>query len=181
MKAIVNHEYGPPGVLELENVDPPVTRSDEVLVRVHGAAVNPGDWDVMHGTPYVLRLTTGLRRPRNKVLGLAVAGRVEAVGSNVSEFRPGDQVYAGIGKGGFADTLGNSLQNGFCTGSVVGITETLLVTRFACQPKTGQTSHVQAVRIVVEYLNDIPDRMNEPFNMLAIEALTHAWPCLKLK
>jgi len=103
MKAIVNHEYGPPSVLELEDVDTPVTRGDEVLVRVLGAAVNPGDWDVMRGTPYVLRLTTGLRRPRNKVLGLAIAGRVEAVGSNVSEFRPGDEVYAGIGKGGFAE------------------------------------------------------------------------------
>ena len=103
MKAIVNHEYGPPGVLALEDVDTPVTRGDEVLVRVLAAAVNPGDWDVMHGTPYVLRLTTGLRRPRNKVLGLAIAGRVEAVGSNVSEFGPGDEVYAGIGKGGFAE------------------------------------------------------------------------------
>jgi NADPH:quinone reductase-like Zn-dependent oxidoreductase len=103
MKAIVNHEYGPPGVLALEDVDVPVIRRDEVLVRVLAAAVNPGDWDVMHGTPYVLRLATGLRRPRNKVLGLAVAGRVEAVGSNVTEFRPADEVYAGIGKGGFAE------------------------------------------------------------------------------
>lgn len=103
MKAIVNHEYGPPGVLGLEDVDVPVITRDEVLVRVLAAAVNPGDWDVMHGTPYVLRLTTGLRRPSNKVLGLAVAGRVEAVGSNVSEFRPEDEVYAGIGKGGFAE------------------------------------------------------------------------------
>jgi NADPH:quinone reductase-like Zn-dependent oxidoreductase len=103
MKAIVNHEYGPPDVLRLEDVDTPVARGDEVLVRVLGAAVNPGDWDVMHGTPYVLRLTTGLRRPRNTVLGVAIAGRVEAVGSNVSKFRPGDEVYAGIGKGGFAE------------------------------------------------------------------------------
>jgi NADPH:quinone reductase-like Zn-dependent oxidoreductase len=103
MKAIVNHVYGPPGVLQLEDVDTPVTRGDEVLVRVLSAAVNPGDWDVLHGRPYVLRLTTGLRRPRNKVLGLAIAGRVEAVGGNVSEFGPGDEVYAGIGKGGFAE------------------------------------------------------------------------------
>ena len=103
MKAIVNHDYGPPRVLELEDVPTPVTRADEVLVRVLGAAVNPGDWDVMHGTPYVLRLATGLRRPRNKVPGLAIAGRVEAIGSSVSEFRPGDEVYAGIGKGGFAE------------------------------------------------------------------------------
>ncbi len=103
MKAIVNHEYGPPGVLALADVDAPVIGRDEVLVRVLAAAVNPGDWDVMHGTPYVLRLTTGLRRPRNKVLGLAIAGRVEAIGSDVSEFRPGDEVYAGIGRGGFAE------------------------------------------------------------------------------
>jgi NADPH:quinone reductase-like Zn-dependent oxidoreductase len=103
MKAIVNHEYGPPGVLALEDVDMPVIRRDEVLVRVLAAAVNPGDWDVMHGTPYVLRLTTGLRRPRNKILGLAIAGLVEAVGSNVSKFRPADEVYAGLGKGGFAE------------------------------------------------------------------------------
>ena len=85
------------------------------------------------------------------------------------------------GQGDFTDTLANSLQNGFCTGSVVGITETLLVTRFACQPKTGRTSYVPAVRIVVEYINNRRERMNEPFNMLAIEALTHAWPCLKPK
>ena len=103
MKAIVNHRYGPPSVLELEDVDTPVTRDDEVLVRVLGAAVNPGDWDVMHGTPYVLRLSTGFRRPRNKVLGLAIAGRVEAVGRSVSQFGPGDAVYAEIGKGGFAE------------------------------------------------------------------------------
>jgi NADPH:quinone reductase-like Zn-dependent oxidoreductase len=103
MKAVVNREYGPPGGLELEDVDTPIARGDEVLVRVLAAAVNPGDWDVMHGTPYVLRLTTGLRRPRNKVLGLSIAGRVEAVGSNVSKFRPGDEVYAEIGKGGFAE------------------------------------------------------------------------------
>jgi NADPH:quinone reductase-like Zn-dependent oxidoreductase len=70
---------------------------------VLGAAVNPGDWDVMHGTPYVLRLATGIRRPRNGVLGLAIAGRVEAVGSGVSASAPGAEVYAEIGKGGFAE------------------------------------------------------------------------------
>jgi NADPH:quinone reductase-like Zn-dependent oxidoreductase len=102
MKAIVYHDYGSPDVLELQEVDKPVAKDGEVLVRVLGAAVNPGDWDLLHGTPYVLRPMTGLRRPRNKVLGLAVAGRVEEVGSNVSKFRPGDEVYAEISKGGFA-------------------------------------------------------------------------------
>lgn len=103
MKAIVNHEYGQPDVLGLEDIAPPVARDHEVLVRVHAAAINPGDWDVMRGTPYVLRLTTGIRRPRSAVLGLAIAGRVEAVGSEVSGSRPGDEVHAGIGKGGFAE------------------------------------------------------------------------------
>jgi NADPH:quinone reductase-like Zn-dependent oxidoreductase len=103
MKAIVSQEYGPPRVLALRDVETPAPSSDEALVRVLAAAVNPGDWDVMHGTPYVLRLTTGLRRPRNKVLGLAIAGRIEAVGEGVSRFTAGDEVYAGIGKGGFAE------------------------------------------------------------------------------
>ncbi len=61
MKAIVNRQYGPPRVLELEDVDTPAPTGDEVLVRVLASAVNPGDWDVMHGTPYALRLATGLR------------------------------------------------------------------------------------------------------------------------
>lgn len=103
MRAIVYREYGPPGVLALEDIAAPVAKADEVLVRVLAAAVNPGDWDMMHGTPYILRLATGLRRPRHAVLGLAIAGRVEAVGSNVSKVSPGDEVYAGIGKGGFAE------------------------------------------------------------------------------
>jgi hypothetical protein len=85
------------------------------------------------------------------------------------------------GRGDLTDTLTNSTQNGFCVGSVIGVTEALLVTGFSCQPKTGKTSYVQAVRIVDEYVNDRPERLNEPFNMLAIEALTKAWPCLKLK
>lgn len=103
MKAIVYHEYGPPDdVLDLEEVDRPVAKGDEVLVRVLGAAVNPGDWDLLNGAPYVLRPMTGLRRPKNKVLGLAIAGRVEAVGSNVSQFQPGDEVYAEC-RGGFAE------------------------------------------------------------------------------
>jgi hypothetical protein len=83
------------------------------------------------------------------------------------------------GHGDPTDTLEESRQDAFCIGTVVGITETLLVTRFACQPKAGKPSNVQAIRIVVEHINDIPDRMDEPFNRLAIEALTHAWPCLK--
>ncbi len=103
MKAIVYHEYGSPDVLHLEDIAQPVAGDGEVLVRVLAAAVNPGDWDVLQGTPYVLRPMTGVRRPKNKVLGLAVAGRVEAVGSKVSKFRPGDEVYGETRWGGFAE------------------------------------------------------------------------------
>jgi len=103
MKAVVYHEYGSPDVLAVQEVDKPAIKEGEVLMRVLGAAVNPGDWDLLHGRPYVLRPITGLRRPRNKVLGLAVAGRIETVGNNMSKVRPGDDVYAEISKGGFAE------------------------------------------------------------------------------
>lgn len=102
IKAIVYHEYGPPGVLELAKVADPVAKDDEVLVQVLAAAVNPGDWFLLSGTPYLLRAASGFRRPKHSILGLAIAGRIEAVGAKVSRFRRGDEVYAGINRGGFA-------------------------------------------------------------------------------
>lgn len=103
MKAIVYEEYGPPDVLELREVARPTPREGEVLVRVVAAAVNPGDWDLLHGVPYVTRLVWGLRRPRRSILGLAMAGRVEVPGSGVSGVRPGDDVYAEVTGGAFAE------------------------------------------------------------------------------
>ena len=103
MRAITFEEYASPEVLRLEEIDKPAEADDELLVRVLACAVNPGDWDVLHGAPYVLRPMTGLRRPKNPVLGLAVAGRVDAVGANVTGFAPGDEVYAGISGAGFAE------------------------------------------------------------------------------
>jgi NADPH:quinone reductase-like Zn-dependent oxidoreductase len=104
MKAIVYHEYGLPcDVLELEDIAAPAVHDDEVLVRVEAAGVNPGDWDLVNGTPYILRPMVGVRKPKKAVLGLAVAGQVEAIGENVSKFQPGDEVYAGISNGGFAE------------------------------------------------------------------------------
>ena len=106
MKAIVRHEYGPPDVLELRDVDKPVPEDDEVLVRVHAAGVNMADVDYLLGRPNVARLITGVRRPRNPGLGLDVAGRVEVVGSSVARFRPGDEVFGDLteyGFGGFAE------------------------------------------------------------------------------
>jgi NADPH:quinone reductase-like Zn-dependent oxidoreductase len=102
MKAIVQDRYGPPEVLEVRDVDPPVPADHEVLVRVHAAAVNAADWHMMRGHPYLARLTIGLRRPRQAVLGRDFAGRVEAVGAAVQEFAAGDEVYGDLGTAGGA-------------------------------------------------------------------------------
>jgi NADPH:quinone reductase-like Zn-dependent oxidoreductase len=103
MKAIVCHEYGSPDVLELQDVDKPVVKDDEVLVRVRAASVNPADWHFMRGVPYVMRPQSGLRKPKKNFVGHDVAGQVEAVGKAVTGFRPGDEVFADVGAGGFAE------------------------------------------------------------------------------
>jgi NADPH:quinone reductase-like Zn-dependent oxidoreductase len=102
MRAIVYHEYGSPDVLELRDIDEPVVTDDGVLVRVHAASVNPYDWHFMRGTPYLVRLMAGLTKPKTARLGVDVAGVVEAVGSNVKQFRAGDEVF-GSSKGAFAE------------------------------------------------------------------------------
>ena len=94
MKAIVQHTYGAPDdVLELQDIDEPVVEDDEVLVRVHASSVAIGDWLVARGLPYFARVGYGLFKPRNRVAGFDVAGRVEAVGRNVKSFQPGDEVF----------------------------------------------------------------------------------------
>ena len=107
MKAIVYTEYGPPDVLKLEEVPKPPPSDDEVLVQVHAAAVNYGDWAFLRGKPFVVRLMSGgLLKPKHTILGADIAGRVEAVGGNVKQFRPGDEVFGDIsacGYGGFAE------------------------------------------------------------------------------
>jgi NADPH:quinone reductase-like Zn-dependent oxidoreductase len=95
MKAIVYHQYGSPDdVLELIDIDQPVVNDNEVLVRVRAASVNPADWHLVRGKPYIARLQMGLRKPKDTVPGCDVAGQVEAVGKNVSAFQPGDEVFA---------------------------------------------------------------------------------------
>jgi len=96
MKAIVRSKYGSPDVLELREIEKPAVEDDHVLVRVQAASVNAGDWHSMRGKPYIIRLMLGgLFKPRTKnaVLGGDLAGRVEAVGGNVTEFQPGDEVF----------------------------------------------------------------------------------------
>jgi NADPH:quinone reductase-like Zn-dependent oxidoreductase len=103
MKAITYHRYGSPEVLELQEVDEPALRDDEVLVRVRAASANPRDWHFMRGLPAFMRLQFGLRRPRHSGLGSDIAGQVEAVGADVTRFRPDDEVYADVVMGGFAE------------------------------------------------------------------------------
>jgi NADPH:quinone reductase-like Zn-dependent oxidoreductase len=102
MKAIVQYRYGPPDVLELKDVAKPAPGDNDVLVRVHAAAVNALDWHYMRGDPYVARLSMGLRRPKVRIRGRDFAGRVEAVGRGIERFRPGDEVF-GEADGAFAE------------------------------------------------------------------------------
>ena len=103
MKAIVQDAYGSADALELRDVDEPDIADDEVLVQVHAAGVDRGVWHVMTGLPYPIRLAGyGLRAPKTPVPGADVAGVVEAVGSDVTRFEPGDKVF-GVGKGTFAE------------------------------------------------------------------------------
>jgi NADPH:quinone reductase-like Zn-dependent oxidoreductase len=102
MKAIVQDSYGSADVLRLEDIDTPVVGDDGVLVRVLAASVFIGDWHIMTGLPLVFRMVSGLRSPKVRVRGQDVAGRVEAVGRNVTRFRPGDDVF-GTCDGAFAE------------------------------------------------------------------------------
>jgi NADPH:quinone reductase-like Zn-dependent oxidoreductase len=101
MRAIVRETYGPPDVLDLEEVPLPTLRDGDVLVRVHAASANAGDWHLLRGTPLPFRLVAGLRRPKFKIIGTDVAGHVEAVGRNVTQFRPGDEVFGELSRCGF--------------------------------------------------------------------------------
>src|SRR5213080_2543298 len=101
MKAIVYRNYGSPDVLRLEEIEKPTAGDDEILIKVRAAAVNPLDL-LFRGTSYMVRVITGLRRPKDTRLGVDVAGQVEAVGRNVTQFKPGDAVF-GTCKGAFAE------------------------------------------------------------------------------
>jgi NADPH:quinone reductase-like Zn-dependent oxidoreductase len=102
MKAIVQDHYGSADVMELRDIEKPAIGENEVLIRVRAAGVNPADWAIMNGLPYIARPVYGLRKPKNAVRGSDVAGIVEAVGTNVTRFRVGDEVY-GASRGSYAE------------------------------------------------------------------------------
>ena len=104
MKAIVYTQYGSPEVLQLKEIEKPSPKDDEVLIKVHAVSINDWDWGLLHGD-FVNRMLNGLRKPKRQILGSDIAGRIEAVGKNVKQFRPGDDVYGDLSGqwGGFAE------------------------------------------------------------------------------
>jgi len=107
MKAIIRTEYGTPEVLQLREIEKPIPKDTEVRVQIRASSINYGDWGLLTGKPFFLRLTEGgLREPKIRILGGDVAGRIEAVGRNAKLFQPGDEVYGDLstcGRGGFAE------------------------------------------------------------------------------
>ena len=107
MRAIVYHKYGSPDVLQLKEVEKPTPKDDEVLIKVYAASVNAADWHLLTADIFLVRIMgQGLLTPKNTILGSDIAGRVEAVGRNVKQFQPGDEVFGDLsacGRGGFAE------------------------------------------------------------------------------
>ncbi|MEY2193169.1 NAD(P)-dependent alcohol dehydrogenase [Neobacillus sp. BF23-41] len=106
MKAIVSYKYGPPDVLELTEMEKPIPEDNQVLVKIHAASVNYGNLVLLKGEPFLARFAFGLLKPKFPIPGGDIAGQVEAIGKDVTEFQPGDEVFgdlSGCGWGGFAE------------------------------------------------------------------------------
>ena len=108
MKAIVCHDYGSPDVFRCEEIEKPAPSNNEVLIRVRAASVNPLDWRLMSGRPYIFRILSGLSKPKITRPGRDVAGQVEAVGRNVTQFKPGDEVFGVCTAGSWMDKAGGA-------------------------------------------------------------------------
>lgn len=103
MKAVVATKYGSPDVLQLREVEKPTPKENEVLVKIHAASANPLDWHKLRASPFFVRFSEGFFKPKQTALGADIAGRVEAVGSKVTQFEVGDEVFGGVSVGGFAE------------------------------------------------------------------------------
>lgn len=99
MKAIVYENYGPPDVLELKEVERPVPKVDELLVKVHATSINSWDWDRLTGKPFLFRFISGISKPKLKILGCDISGTVVETGSDKCRFKPGDEVFGDISEG----------------------------------------------------------------------------------
>src|SRR5436190_16024541 len=103
MKAVVYTDYGSPEVIQFRDIKKPVPNDNQVLIKVRAASINPLDWHFLEGTPYIMRgMGVGLRKPKDPRLGVDMAGQVEAIGKNVTQFKPGDEVFGGR-DGAFAE------------------------------------------------------------------------------
>ncbi len=108
MKAMVYEKYGSPDVLQFKEIEKPIPKDNEVLVKVHAASVNAPDWRALRANPFFIRFTGGFLKPKNKMLGVDLAGQVEAVGSNVKQYQPGDEIFGDLysdGLGAFAEYI----------------------------------------------------------------------------
>src|SRR5579859_2626868 len=107
MKAMVNTQYGSPDVLKIQDVAKPTPQNNEVLIKIHAVSINAADLHLLSGKPFLIRLMGyGLFKPKNTILGASIAGRIEAIGGNVTQFQPGDDVFGDLsesGWGGFAE------------------------------------------------------------------------------
>jgi NADPH:quinone reductase-like Zn-dependent oxidoreductase len=133
MKAVTRDAYGSADVLRLTDVEPPTPGDDDVLLRVRAAGVDMGVWHLMEGLPYLMRPVIGLRRPKNPLIGSDVAGEVEAVGANVTRFKPGERVF-GTCAGAFAE-LARTPQD-----RLAPIPENLTFEQAAALPTSGMTA-----------------------------------------
>ena len=101
MQAMVYTTYGSPDMLKLKEIQKPILQDNEVLIQVYTAAANAGDWHLLRGNPFMIRLSAGLRKPKHQILGADVAGRVAAVGRNVTQFQVGDDVFGDLSDSGY--------------------------------------------------------------------------------
>jgi len=139
MRAVVQHRYGPPAVLESARADVPEVSDDDVLVRVHASSVHPGDYFLMTGEPHIVRLVFGLRRPRHAIPGSDLAGVVAAVGGNVRDLGPGDEVFGWSTAGTLAEYASVPAEN------LVRIPDNLSMVEAAAVPTSAFTA-LQALR-----------------------------------
>lgn len=145
MKAIIYTKYGSADELRLEEVEKPIPRDNEVLVKVYAVSINDWDWQLLQGIPFMNRMMNGLSKPKKQILGSDVAGRVEAVGKNVGKFSPGDEVYGDLGGtwGGLAE--------------FVCVHENSLASKPAGMTFEQAAAIPQAAMLAVQGLCDTPD------------------------